>query len=167
MWRERIERYILPGHIENDPGFQKEIQRLSHIGLRVMGGVEIAFRGVHGHVMYSWAGMSNPSHADRYAGNDIGIGALTSASARVKALYRHARFIASLSALIVAVVLTGSMLLMMQYDPNADDAIPVNITLIMLVGAAAIPFRPTDMLLFGFLRGRPVCAAGRGRQADF
>ena len=39
----------------------------------------------------------------------------------------------------------------MQYDPNADDAIPVNITLIMLVGAAAIPFRPTDMLLFGFL----------------
>ena len=39
----------------------------------------------------------------------------------------------------------------MRYDPNADDAIPVNITLIMLVGAAAIPFRPTDMLLFGFL----------------
>ena len=42
MWRERIERYILPGSIEKDPGFQKEIQRLSHIGLRVMGGVEIA-----------------------------------------------------------------------------------------------------------------------------
>ena len=43
------------------------------------------------------------------------------------------------------------MLLLTQFDPTADDSIPVNITLVMLVGAAAIPFRPTDMLVFGFL----------------
>jgi signal transduction histidine kinase len=152
MWRERIERYILPGSIEQDPGFQKEIQRLSHIGLRVMGGVEIAFAVFMAsvHLLVGWDVESLPMRTGTLA-TTLGIGFLTSASARVKGLYRHARLIASVSALVVAVVLTGSMLLLMRYDPNADDAIPVNITLIMLVGAAAIPFRPTDMLLFGFL----------------
>jgi signal transduction histidine kinase len=152
MWRERIERYILPGSIEHDPGFQKEIRRLSHIGLRVVGAVEIAFAlfmaGVH--VLVDWDVHSLPTRTATLA-TVLGIGALTSASARVRTLYPHARLIASVSALTVAAVLTASMLLLTRYDPAADDAIPVNITLIMLVGAAAIPFRPTDMLVFGFL----------------
>ena len=42
MWQERVQRYILPGSIEQDPGFRQEIQRLSHIGLQVIGGVAIA-----------------------------------------------------------------------------------------------------------------------------
>ena len=152
MWRERIERYILPGSIEHDPGFQKEVRRLSHIGLRVVGGVEIAFSAFMAviHMLVAWDVQTLPTRATTLV-LVLGIGVLTSAAARVTSLYRHARLIASVSALIVAAVLTGSMLLLTPYDSTADDAIPVNITLIMLVGAAAIPFRPTDMLVFGFL----------------
>jgi signal transduction histidine kinase len=152
MWRERIERYILPGSIEHDPGFQEEVRRLSHIGLRVVGGVEIAFSafmaGVH--MLVAWDVQTLPTRAATLV-LVLGVGVLTSAAGRVTSLYPHARLIASVSALIVAAVLTGSMLLLTPYDSTADDAIPVNITLIMLVGAAAIPFRPTDMLVFGFL----------------
>jgi hypothetical protein len=43
MWQERTQRYLLPGEIESDPGFQQEIQRLSHIGLKVVAGVEISW----------------------------------------------------------------------------------------------------------------------------
>ena len=48
-------------------------------------------------------------------------------------------------------IITMAMLLLTQFDPTADNGIPGNITMIMLVAAAAIPFRPTDMLVFGFM----------------
>ena len=41
MWQERIQRYILPGDIEKDPGFRREVERLSRIGLHVIGGMEL------------------------------------------------------------------------------------------------------------------------------
>ena len=152
MWQERIQRYILPGSIEHDPGFRKEVRQLSHVGLQVIGGVEIAvsafMAGVHI--------LLNPSHAllPIRAGmliSMLALGGLTFLTARIETLYPHVRAIACGSALMTTMVLTWSQLMLTQYDPTAVDGIPGDITLIMLVSAAVIPFRPTDMLVFGFL----------------
>ena len=79
------------------------------------------------------------------------LGSATLLAARVKWLYPHVRAIACVSALLVILILTWSRFLLTRYDPTASDGIPGDITLVMLVSAAAIPFRPTDMLVFGFL----------------
>ena len=160
------ERYILPGSIEQDPGFQKEIQRLSHIGLRVVGGVEIASRSSW-RACTSWSiPTPNASTADLFLlGSSLAIGGLTLWPPVSKRLYPHARFLRASRLLIAAYRRRISMLLMTQFDPTAHNAIPVNITLAMLVVAAAIPFRPTDMLLFGFLVESALCFAGLGRSA--
>jgi signal transduction histidine kinase len=152
MWQERIQRYILPGGIEHDAGFRKEIHRLSHIGLRVLGGVEIAVSGFMAgiHFLLESNHAMLPIRATTLLAMVL-LGSLTLLSARSKNLYSHSRAIACVSALLVVALLTWSMLLQTQYEPTADDSIPVEITLVMLVCAAAIPLRPTDMLVFGFL----------------
>ena len=152
MWQERIQRYILPGSIEHNPGFRKEIQRLSYIGLQVIGGVEIAVSAF----MTSIHFLLDPNKEMLPIRvfmllSMLTLGGLTFLAAQSKALYAHLRAIACVSALLVITILTACMLLLTQYEPTADDSIPVEITLVMLVGAAAIPFRPTDMLVFGFL----------------
>ena len=152
MWQERIQRYILPGSIEQDAGFQQEVRRLSHIGLRVVGAVEIgvALFMTSIQMLLDPSREMLPTRAIMLAAV-VGTGGLTALSARMPALYPHARLIASVSALLVAAILAAGLLFLTQFDPTADQSIPVDITLIMLVGVAAIPFRPTDMLVFGFL----------------
>ena len=152
MWQERIQRYILPGSIEQDADFQQEVRRLSHIGLRVVGAVEIgvALFMTSIQMLLDPSREMLPTRAIMLAAV-VGTGGLTALSARMPALYPHARLIASVSALLVAAILAAGLLFLTQFDPTADQSIPVDITLIMLVGVAAIPFRPTDMLVFGFL----------------
>ena len=152
MWQERLQRYILPGSIEQDPGFRHEIHRLSRIGLQVVGGVEVAVSAFMAAVHM----LLDPNREVLtirawMLGAMLIVGGVTLAAARPQRLQPHARRIAIISALIVTAILTWSVLLMTEYDPSAYNGIPGNITLIMLVGAAAIPFRPTDMLVFGFL----------------
>lgn len=152
MWQERIQRYILPGSIEQDPGFNYEIRRLSRIGLQVIGGVEIVVSAfmASAHILLDPSREMLPIRASTLA-TLLVTGLVTLLCARSERLLHRGRLIAVISALFVATTLTYSMLLLTQFDPTADTNIPGNITMIMLVGAAAIPFRPTDMLVFGFL----------------
>jgi signal transduction histidine kinase len=152
MWQERLQRYLLPGDIEDDPGFRAEIERLSHIGLLVTGGVEIVVTAF----MVTAQLLLNPNpelHRWRLliAVSVMLLGFTTLALARVQALRRFSRGIATVSALGTAGILTWVLLRMTQFDPTADDFIAGDITLIILVGVAAIPLRPTDTLLFGFV----------------
>ena len=152
MWQERIQRYILPGDIESDPGFRREVERLSRIGLQVIGGIELAVSAFMAVVhMLLDPNREMLSIRAEMLGMLLAIGGLTLAAARPKRLHPHARTLASISALLVVAVVTFSLLLLTQFDPTANAAIPGNVTLIMLASAAAIPFRPTDMLVFGFL----------------
>jgi two-component system, NtrC family, sensor kinase len=152
MWQERIQRYILPGDIENDPGFRREVERLSRIGLQVIGGIELGVSAFMTavHVLLDPNREMLPIRA-QMLGTLLAIGGLTLAAARLERLHRHARTLASISALLVVAVVTFSLLLLTQFDPTANAAIPGNVTLVMLAAAAAIPFRPTDMLVFGFV----------------
>jgi two-component system, NtrC family, sensor kinase len=152
MWLERIRRYILPGSVEKDPGFRQEIERLGHIGLQVVGGVEI---GVS--IFMSLAYLLLQPDPELLtlrlllAACVISVGVAAIAISRVPALRPYARWLAAASGLMVAAILIWFFLLMGAYDPTADDLIPGQITLVMLVSVAAIPFRPTDTMLFGFL----------------
>src|SRR4051794_3018459 len=102
MWQERLQRYILPGGIEQDPGFRSEIQRLSNVGLRVVGGAEIAvtlfMASVHmlldsSYEMFPIRGVMLAS--------TLAVGVLTMLAAKPQQLYPHARLIAATSALLV------------------------------------------------------------------
>lgn len=152
MWRERIQRYLLPGDIENDSGFREEIQRLSHIGLQVVGGVTIAATlfMVLSHMLLDPSSELMP-HRLWLGAILVSIGVLTLGAARVKALHPRARLVGAVSGLLTAAVVTFSLIRMTQIDPTADDFVPGNITLVTLVAVAALPLRPTDTLLFGFL----------------
>jgi signal transduction histidine kinase len=152
MWQERIQRYLLPGDIEDDPGFRKEIERLSHIGLQVTGGIEIVVTAF----MVTAQLMLDPNNDLRpwrlFMGTGvILLGVATLAVARVAGLRRFSRPLAAASGIATASILTWMLLRMTQFDPTADDFIPGNITLITLAAVAAIPMRPTDTLLFGFV----------------
>lgn len=152
MWQERIQRYLLPGEIESDPGFRQEIERLSHIGLYVLGGVEIVVTSfmVLAHVLLD----PNPEllpYRLQLAALLITLGCTTLLAARMQFLRRFGRTVAMISGLAGASIVTWMMLRMTHFDPTADDFIPGNMTLIVLVAVVAIPLRPTDTLLFGFI----------------
>ena len=152
MWQERLQRYILPGSIEQDPGFRDEIQRLSRIGLQVIGSVAIAVSAfmAAAHILLDPSQEMLPIRAAMLT-SLLMIGVLTVLCPRSPALLRRGRTIAVIAALLTAAVVTWAMLLLTQFDPTADNGIPGNVTMVMLVAAAAIPFRPTDMLVLGFL----------------
>jgi signal transduction histidine kinase len=152
MWQERVQRYILPGSIEQDPGFRDEILRLSRIGLQVIGGVAIAVSAfmATAHVLLDPSWEMLPIRATMLLAL-VAVGILTLLCARSKALLRRGRLVALIACALAHGIVTWSLLLLTQYDPTADNGIPGNVTMIMLVTAAAIPFRPTDMLAFGFI----------------
>ncbi|HYP08058.1 MAG TPA: HAMP domain-containing sensor histidine kinase [Bryobacteraceae bacterium] len=152
MWQERAQRYILPGSIEQDPRFRDEIQRLSRIGLLVIGSIAIAVSAfmTSAHVLLDPRGEMLPVRA-AMLGSLLVLGLLTILTTRSEALLRRGRLIAILAATVGNGIVTWSLLLLTQFDRNAVAGIPGNITMIMLVAAAAIPFRPTDMLVVGFI----------------
>lgn len=151
MWPKRIRRYLLPGSAEQDRSFRREVERLSHLGLRVAGGIEAgaaAFMGVSRLLL-----SPNPEGTGlriMQAASVIFIGILTMALARITSLRRLSRPLALASGLSVAAVLIWFSLLMTAHDRTADDFIPGQITLVLLVGVTAVPFRPADTLLLGF-----------------
>lgn len=152
MWLERIQRYLLPGDIEDRPGFRAQIRRLSRIGLQVIGGIQI----VASILMMAAHLLLDPDAELRslrlqMTAFVVLLGLVTLAVSRVPRLVAHARSSAIASTLICGAILTWMALLMSQYNPTADDVIPGNFTLIMLVAVAALPLRPTDTLLLGLL----------------
>jgi Signal transduction histidine kinase len=152
MWQERISRHIHAGAAEREPGFRREIQRLSHIGLQVVGGVQI---GVAAFMLLARFLVSPDPSTFRLRLTEgllvIAIGGLCLVLSRIHWLRPHSRLMAASAGLLVTSVLIWYSLLLSAYDPAADDFIPGQITLVMLVGVAAVPLRPTDTLLFGFL----------------
>jgi two-component system, NtrC family, sensor kinase len=152
MWLERIRRYLLPGSIEKDPGFRNEIERLSHIGLQVVGGVEVmvsTFMVVATMILRPDPELFTLRLAQ--AGSMILLGLTTLALSRIKDWKRYARRIAFASGLMTGAILIWFLLLMTAYEPTSDEFIPGQLTLITLVAVAAVPLRPTDTLIFGFL----------------
>jgi two-component system, NtrC family, sensor kinase len=152
MWQERISRYLLPGPVEQDKGFRDEILRLSHLGLRVVGGLQIIVACFM--LLARFVVAPDPETASyrlTQGASSVLLGLLCIVMAAVPGLFRWSRLIAALSGVLLCCVIIWYSLLMTAFDPTADDFIPGQITLVMLVGVAAIPLKPAHTLLFGFL----------------
>lgn len=152
MWQDRLRRYLLPGPVEKEKEFREEILRLSHLGLRVVGALQIVVACFM--LLARFVVAPDPETAFyRFVQGacSIVLGILCIVLARIPALYRHSRAIAGTSGVLLCCVVIWYSLLMTAYDPAADDFIPGQITLVMLAGVAAIPLRPTHTLLFGFV----------------
>ena len=152
MWQERLRRYLLPGPAEQDPEFRREIERLSYLGLRVVAGVEIAVATF----LTLARTLVNPDPSTWYlrlvqSGAVILVGLISLFLARGQFFRKYSRSIAMVSGMTVAAILIWFSLLMTVYDASADDFVPGQMTLIMLVAVAAVPMRPPDTLLLGFL----------------
>ncbi|HUS08207.1 MAG TPA: ATP-binding protein [Bryobacteraceae bacterium] len=152
MWQERIARHIHAGAAERDEEFRHEIQRLSHIGLQVVGGVQI---GVAAFMLLARFLVAPDPLTFRLRLSEgllvIATGAACLLLSHIRIFYRYSRLLAALAGVFVTGVLIWYSLRLSAFDASADDFIPGQITLVMLVGVAAVPLRPTDTLLFGFL----------------
>ena len=152
MVLDRLSRYLLPGAAESDPSFHQQIQRLSHRGLMVVGGVEIMVASFMLMARYLVAPDPGTMRIRTLQGLlSIALGVFTIGLSRIPAIRRFSRAIAYTSGILITAILIWFALLLTRFDPTADDFIPGQITLVMLVGVAAIPLRPTDTLIFGVL----------------
>lgn len=156
MWREQADsfakRYLLPGSLESDLGFRAEIQRLSHIGLQVVGVVEIAvtaFMVSANLVLDPEPRLTSPRLV--MAALMVSLGILGLIASQIPALYAKSRMLAFLSGLLTTLIVTWFSFQTAAVEPKMDDFIPGNMTLILLVTVASVPLRPIQTMLFGGL----------------
>lgn len=150
MRASRIREHLLPGAAELDPGFRDEIQRAAHLGLRVIGGVMIGVSLFM--ILARFVVAPDPATLEMRlveAAIVIGLGIVMLALARVRAAYPHARLIGLLSGFVVTMVTTWFSLCLCDAGVQADNYIPGQMTLTMLVAVAAVPVRPLHTLALG------------------
>lgn len=143
MTREQIHRYLLPGSAEKDEGFRKEIRRQSHAGLTMIGIVAIATPLF---LLVSWwlffggteSTMMRLKWDLLFAGLGVGIILL----ARPKWAYRHSRWLALVTVELMTVLVLTSSLYLSPFEASAEDFIPSQITLGILILVITIPLKP-------------------------
>lgn len=143
MTREQIHRYLLPGSAEKDEGFRKEIRRQSHAGLTMIGIVAIAAPMFLLVTWWAFFGYTESTSA-RVKWDLIlaGIGVGVILLARPKWAYRHSRWLALAVVEVVTVLVLASSLYLSSIEPSAEDFIPSQITLGILILVITIPLKP-------------------------
>jgi signal transduction histidine kinase len=155
---EMIRAHLLPGAVERDPVFKKEILRSARTALFVIGGVQIGvsvFLVLARLLIASEPGLIG--HRLSQAAAVIVLGVLTIACARARRLEAWWRGIAIASGMATAFVLVWSSTGTPFY--YADNFIPGQITLIMLVAVTVVPIRPLQALGMGLGMGAIYIAA--------
>lgn len=148
--RQQILGTLFPGEAERDSYFRDELSRLSRIALVVIGGVQIGV-SVFMLIAHFVAGPDGPTVLFRVkqAVAVILLGLVSIGCSRSDKLRYWWRAIAALSGLLTAAVLIWASLLVMMRASNADDFIPGQITLVMLVAVAVVPLMPIQTLALG------------------
>jgi Signal transduction histidine kinase len=149
MTVQRFREVLLPGGAEKDEGFRREIDRLSVVGLRVAGkvtiGVSVVFliaRIIMGIETPLWTELLQTSSFVVY-------GAFVLIIARTRWARAHARGLAAAAGMGVAALATSLSAWSSNATPLANELLPGQITMVMLVGVAAVPLRPLQTTAFG------------------
>jgi signal transduction histidine kinase len=161
MWRERLaalgqatRKYLFPGVAERDEGFRHEIERISVLSLRVIGGVQI---GVSVFMLLTRF-LVSPESATlplrfQQGAFIIGLGIVDLVASGIKGIGKWARPLAAISGLLCAAILFWASLVISSRSTNPNDFIPGQITLVMLVAVTTLPLRPMHTLALGFAVG--------------
>jgi signal transduction histidine kinase len=154
MVRERIRDYLFPGEAEADRGFQREIERLAVLGLRIIAGVQVGVSVFMLAVRFVVTPQSAAlSLRVQQAAVIIALGILNAWISRNPRIAPLARSLGLISSLATAGVLIWASLLASSRSTNPNDFIPGQITLVMLVAVTTIPLRPMQTLAMGFAIG--------------
>lgn len=145
-----FKRYLLPGEEQSDPAFRKELTRLSTVGLKAILWVclgapsfMLAVTAILNRVGYQSRLWIWPNLAI------IGLGLAAAPFAFVGSLHSWARGAGSFVGYSVALIFMVAAVVAPDDLPGAVNAVPLNITLVMLVGIAALPLRPMQTLVLG------------------
>ncbi len=150
-----IWRRLTPGNAERDEAFHSEVLRLSHLGLRALGAIQIVTAVV---MLAAQTLIEIPlrgrEHISIYgrlweAALLIAAGMATLAVARTRWSHKRARALVGLSAGFAASLLIVSSLLLTPHASGGDEYIPVEITTVMLVAITATPLLPLQTLALG------------------
>src|SRR5216684_8507902 len=156
MHLHRIRGLLLPSADGDNGRFREEMRRLHHLGLRAIGGTEIAVAVfVFIAQRITDVALAGPSGAARVltAGRGwqaalvILVGLATLAVARTRPGRKHAAGLLCFSAWLSSAVLIGASLV---FTPHAsDEYISVHITTVMLAAITVAPLRPLETFLLG------------------
>src|SRR5438128_4806590 len=151
----QVRDYLRPD-AEADEGFRQEIGRLSHLGLRLLAGTEMAI-AVFAFTAQMLTDLASPASAairhkmvveraiEAWLIILVGLGTLL--FARTHLSRQRPRFWACLSAFLSTAVLICSSLWL---TPGVtDEYIPVHITVVLLVAVTVLPLRPLDAFRLG------------------
>jgi signal transduction histidine kinase len=145
---QRIRDFLLPGPL-SDPRFDEYVRRSSHLGLEVVGAVEIAAPLL----MYAGRLAVAPESIDTFrlwqASVMILTGFVTLALSVTSWARRHARVLAILSAWVAPTLLTWSALVRGGGNADPDDYTLAAVTLVVLTAAATVPLLPWHALALG------------------
>ncbi len=152
----RIRGFLLPRTDGDDGRFQEEMRRLHHLGLRAIGGTEIAVavfvfiaQRITDVALAGQSGATRVLTVGRawQAGLVILVGLATLAVARTRMGGRRAAALLCFSAWLSSAVLIVASLM---FTPHAsDEYISVHITTVMLAAITVAPLRPLETFLLG------------------
>ena len=136
--------FLFPEEAERDGGFRAELLRLCRQGLWVIAAVEIAVPVFM--LLAQFLVLRDPLTSWRIRGVQAAsvmvVGMATALAARAKPELWMARAFGWLSGLASGMILIISSLLLHGRDEAGDHYIPGQITMVLLVGLGALPFRP-------------------------
>ena len=149
MHFSRIWAYLMAGAGSQDSGFTSEIQRLHVIGLRVVGGTEIA---VALFAFLARIPLKLPAQPFAWrvwpAAMVMLVGLVTLAVAQMRAARSHPAELLCFSGWLASVVLISSSVLVTRSAP--DEYLAAQIAMIVLAATAIAPLRPRETFAMTF-----------------
>ncbi len=149
MKRADVRAYLFP-QAEKDEGFRHELERQSVTGMQVIGWVNIGTAAFLTLARFVVAPDPATLPMRLFEGSAIvllGIAMLL--GARSAYAQTRARQLGIAGGFITATVLIWFSLCMCEMAANADDFIPGQVTLVLLVGIAALPLKPLHTFFLG------------------
>lgn len=155
MHLRELRAYLLPGAAERDPGFRELISKLSVFGLKVTAAVTVGvsvFATLSRVVFLSDTDITLPARLIAMV-LLVSLGLLAYGTTHTAFGRRNARGLTMTLAVLVSVLLNHFALRVSALEPAIEFYIPSQLTLILLVGVAAVPLRPMQALGLGIALG--------------
>ena len=148
-WRD-WNQYLFPNQEEFDPVFRRELWAVSMTGLRAIAAVSVGAPLSIRLVGIMWVPELIRSSPIWMTVGIVSIGLTAGALSFWSRVNPWARLMGILSGYLVAATLVWGVLEQSYVEAGAEHHIPGNITLVMMVGLAALPMKPVHTLLLGF-----------------